>query len=122
MTAENADDVMRTLWARIDAADWDGLRDLLAPEFRAEWVDTREMFDRESFVRVNREYPGRWFATVEEVLRDGTRAVTRTRVTDGKETYYVSSFGEVHAGKVTRLVEVWASGDATPPPDRRPKA
>jgi hypothetical protein len=121
MAAHDAADLMRALWERIDDADWDGLARMLGPEFRAEYVHTGETFDRDAFVRLNREYPGRWHATVEEMLREGPCAVTRTRVTDGATTYFVASFGEEKDGALVRLVEVWADGDDRPPPGSRPE-
>lgn len=115
-----AADLMRDLWERIDAADWDGLGQLLRPDFTGEYVHTGERFDRDGFVRLNREYPGRWRASVEEILKDGRSAATRTRVSDGASTYFVASFGEAKDGALLRLVEVWADGDAEPPDGTRP--
>lgn len=120
MAGADAADLMHELWERIDAADWEGLARLLGPDFRAEYVHTGERFDRDAFVRLNREYPGRWRATVEEMLRDGPCAVTRARVSDGDTTYFVASFGEEKDGHLVRLVEVWADGDDRPPEGTRP--
>src|SRR6478736_863222 len=41
----------------IDARDWDGLAELLSPDFTALFVHTGETFDRYGFVTLNRDYP-----------------------------------------------------------------
>jgi len=115
-------EVLKGFWAAIDARDWDDLEARLHPSFRAEFVHTGETFDRGSFVTLNRDYPGAWRATVEEVLADGARAVTRTRVHNDEATFFVASFGEVRDGLVASLVEVWADSGATPPPATRSSA
>lgn len=47
-------------------------------------------------------------------------AVSRTRVTDGVDTYHVASFATVRAGTIVELVEVWTNGVTEVPEDRRP--
>ena len=116
------DDVLRGLWAAIDARDWDDLAARLHPGFRAEYRHTGETFDRASYVAINRDYPGTWRATVEDSLAAGSRAVTRTRVHNDEAAFFVASFGEVRDGLVASLVEVWAESGATPPPETRPSA
>ncbi len=117
-----AEVVLRRLFERLDAQDWDGFADLLDPDLQVEWPHTGERFDREGMVRVNREYPGRWRITVEEVLGAGDRAVARARVTDGSEAAVTAAFARVRDGRVVHLVEVWADAGGPVPADRRPPA
>jgi hypothetical protein len=117
----DAEDVLRQLWARIDEQDWDGMATLLDPGLRASYVHTGETFDAAGLVHFNREYPGNWRATVEELVVSGDRAVSRTRVSDGRQTFYAASFATVRAGLVVDLVEVW-TGPVGPPPDYRKAA
>ncbi|GAA4345345.1 hypothetical protein [Angustibacter luteus] len=112
-------EVMRTFWQLIDAADWVGLRALLDDDFRARFAHTGEEFDADGFVRFNADYPGRWRAEVVELVRDGDREVTRTRVFDDSEEHWVASFGESRDGRLVALVEVWADGTSTPPEGSR---
>jgi SnoaL-like protein len=114
-----ASGTLREMWARIDARDWDGLGGLLDPGLVVRYTQTGETFDPEGFVRVNREYPGRWHVAVEDVVGSGERAVSRARLTDGQQTYHVASFATVRGGRVSDLVEVWSESGLTPPPDRR---
>lgn len=114
----DSEDVLRQLWARIDEQDWDGMATLLDPGLRAEYVHTGENFDVAGLVRFNREYPGSWGATVEDLVVSGDRAVSRTRVSDGRQTFYAASFATVRDGRIVDLVEVW-TGPVGPPPDYR---
>ena len=54
--------VLEDLWALIDAQQWDKIPDLLDPAVQVRYVHTGEVLDVESYVRVNRDYPGRWHA------------------------------------------------------------
>ena len=118
--AENseASAVLRELWARIDAQDWEGLAGLLDPGLTAHYTHTGENFSPDELVRLNREYPGRWHVDVEDVVGEGDRAVSRARVSDGTQTHHVASFATVRGGLVTELVEVWAESGVPAPADR----
>ena len=118
--AEDAGAVLERFWAAIDRRDWDALTDVLAPDLRVRYVHTGEVFTADEFVRVNREYPGEWAALVEELVVHGDRAVSRTRVSDGSETYFVASFAGVRDGMLSELTEVWTGSVDAPPADRRP--
>jgi hypothetical protein len=119
--AENseASEILRELWARIDAQDWDGLAGLLDPRLAAHYTHTGENFGADELVRLNREYPGRWHVDAEDVVGEGERAVSRARVSDGTETYHVASFATASGGLVTELVEVWAESGMPAPAHRR---
>lgn len=119
-TSDEVATVLRTWWRRIDATDWNGMAELLHPDLRAHYVHTGEVLTAPMLVRVNREYPGRWKATVEDLVASGDRAVSRTRVTDGVDTFHVASFATVRAGTIVELVEVWTNGVTEVPEDRRP--
>lgn len=111
--------VLREMWARIDARDWEGLGGLLDPGLVVNYTQTGETFDPAGFVRVNSEYPGRWHVAVEDVVGGGERAVSRARLSDGQQTYHVASFATVRGGHITDMVEVWSETGLAPPPGRR---
>ncbi|MDQ3416937.1 MAG: nuclear transport factor 2 family protein [Actinomycetota bacterium] len=119
MTTQNwPETAERALWERIDTQEWDDLPDLLDPDLRVEYVHTGELFGRDAFVGVNRDYPGRWRGYVDAVVASGERVVARVRVSDGAATFHVASFGTVRHGRIVELVEVWAD-EAAPPAERR---
>jgi hypothetical protein len=109
---------------RIDAQDWDGLSALLAPDFRARYVHTGETFDRDSFVALNRDYPGSWRFEHEDVVDAGDRGVLRARVSDATgasgDVYHVATFATAGPdGLLHEVVEVWADEVAEPPAQGR---
>lgn len=65
----------------IDAHDWEALSGLLHPDFTCRLVHTGEVFDRDTWVRLNADYPGFQRMVVEDVVADGGRAVIRATVT-----------------------------------------
>lgn len=101
----------------IDAQDWAGLDDLLAPQLACRYVHTGEVFDRDGFVSLNRDYPGSWRFEHESVVDDGEQAAMRARVSDGSETFYVASFARAASGRLEELVEVWTDS-VQPHPER----
>jgi hypothetical protein len=121
--SESAEQTLRALWERIDQGDWAGLGRLLAPGLQTRYLHTGELIDgAEAFVRLNAEYPGRWRATVLDLVAAGDRAVSSARVEaeGGGETHFVMSFATVSEGLVTELTELWAEANQAVPPDRRP--
>ena len=112
--------VLYDLWELTDTQQWDKIQDLLDPAVQIRYVHTGEELDAESYVRLNREYPGRWHAAVHDMVGNGDRAVSRTRVHDGDQTFWVASFVTTRNGRITELVEVWTDAGQQPPP--RPSA
>jgi len=110
--------VLADLWQLIDTQQWDRIPDLLDPAMRVRYVHTGEVLDAPAFVQLNRDYPGRWRATVEDVIGEGDRAVSLTCVTDGAAGHWVASFATTRAGRITGLVEVWTEAGQDVPPGR----
>lgn len=107
------------VWELIDAQQWDSISEVLDPQVRISWVHTGEIYDGDSFIRINSEYPGTWRVDVMDMVGDGHRAASRARVSDGQETYWVASFATTSDGRITELTEVWTTGGQAPPPGRR---
>ncbi|MFC7486804.1 nuclear transport factor 2 family protein [Knoellia sp. CPCC 206453] len=122
-TEPSAGALLVTFAACIDAADWEGLATLLAEDFECRYATTGEVFDKDAFIAVNRDYPGRWRFEREDIVDAGERGVLRARVSDATgqsdETHFVATFATARAGLLVEIVEVWA--EVTPVPlDRRP--
>ena len=109
--------VLRRYAAALDARDWHDLAGCLAPDFNSLLVHTGERFDAAGHVALNRDYPGAWRVTLEDVVADGVRAAGRARVTDGASTFHVALFATVGGDALVELVEVWTESEQ-PPPDR----
>jgi len=110
--------VLEDLWVMIDAQQWDKIPDLLDPAVQVRYVHTGEVMDADSYVRLNRDYPGRWRAAVHDMVGDGDRAVSCTRIYDSEQTFWVASFATTRDGRITELVEVWTDAGQQPPPNR----
>ncbi len=101
--------VLRSFLDSLDAQDWDKVRAVLADDFRGHYPHDGRHFDADGLVAYNQDYPGRWSLQVVELLVEGDRAVARTRVTGGTQTFWVASFARVDGdGLIHELVEVWA--------------
>ena len=110
-------EVVRQLWERIDARDWDGLAALLAEDVRLEYPHTGERFSgRSNVVAINAEYPEGWAIYVLQILADGDTVVSEVSVPmDGVESRAVTIW-TVRDGLVAEATEYWttAGGDAAP--------
>ena len=123
-TEQTPEQTLRALWDRIDQRDWARLGELLDPGLQTRYLATGELLDgAQAYVRLNAEYPGRWRATVLDLVADGDRAVSCARVEDadgGGETHFVTSFATVRGGMLTALTELWAEAGQDVAQDRRP--
>lgn len=112
-------------WAEvIDGHRWSELADLLHPDFRCRMVPTGEEFERDSWVRLNADYPGFENFVLEDVVASGDRAVARALVTgtqDGRPEHFgVASFLTMRDGLIAEMTEVWTDIDQSVDPERRP--
>lgn len=117
-------ELLTRLCEAIDAHDWQALPDLLHDDFSCRYVHTGETFDRDSWVRLNAEYPGFDHLVLEDVVASGSRAVGRCHVTahaDGGLTHFeVATFISERDGLVAQMTEVWTDVAQTPPDSARP--
>lgn len=116
--------LLTRLVALIDAHDWDGLPGLLHADFTCRLVHTGEVFDKDTWVRFNADYPGFQRMLVEDLVADGDRGVVRATVIGegaaGEELRFaVASFAAVRDGLIVELTEVWADVDQEPPAGTR---
>ena len=110
-------EVVRQVWERIDARDWDGFAALLAEDVRLEYPHTGERFSgRRTLVAINAEYPDGWSIYVLRILADGDTVVSEVSVPmDGVESRAVTIW-TVRDGLVAEAIEYWttAGGDDAP--------
>lgn len=110
--------LLTTYGDAIARADWPGLRAVLDDACHVTLVHTGERLDADGFVAFNRDYPGGWEFTVEEVVDGGDRGVLRARVELGGETFHVATFASsAGSGRLTDVLEVWTEAVA-PHPER----
>ena len=111
-------DIVRSLWERFEARDWDAAGGLLAEDVVVEWPQTRErMRGRENVIAVNRNYPEGWTIRVLRVLQDGETAVSEVAVDHVDHgTFHAASFFDVREGRIVRATEYWVDPPADDPP------
>lgn len=112
--------LLRRLADAVDTQDWEALSGLLADDTRVRFAHTGEVLDVPAYVALNRDYPGRWHFTTEEIVDGGERAVLRARVSDGQETHAVVVTAGSRDGLLRDVVEVWAEVGVAVPSERRP--
>jgi limonene-1,2-epoxide hydrolase len=114
-------EVVAELWARIQARNWDGVRELLAEDFMLDWPqDLVRIRGRENFVEFNRNYPEGWSIEVLRIVAEGSTVVSEVRVphpTVGP--WFALSFFEVDGNRIGSGREYWV-GEAyeEPAPER----
>ena len=111
-------EVVRELWRRIEARDWDGVGELLADDLVLDWPETGERIrGRENFVEFNRNYPEGWSIEVQQILADGNRVASEIRVPHTElGLHWAASFFEVEDGRIARGTEYWVAQSKEPPP------
>ena len=110
-------DVVRTLWERMEARDWDGARATLAAHFVCDYPASHERFpSADAFIAMNRAYPEGWSITVDEIVESGPRVVARVRVSHGEGLFHCLSFVDVEDGLIVRSIDFWLDdgGDSAP--------
>ncbi len=110
----SASEVAVELWNAMEAREWSMVRDLLAPEFRAVFPQSGERFDRDGYLKLNREYPGEWHIRICTVVESVEWIVTEIEVDIDGRTDRAVSFFQVRSGKVTALREFWPEPFAVP--------
>jgi ketosteroid isomerase-like protein len=105
----DVNEVTREFWRRIEARDWDALRELLSEDVVVEWPNARlRIRGRANFVEFNRTYPEGWSIEVLRIVADGNTAVSEVRVPHPEiGPHYALSFLEIEGGLVKRAREYW---------------
>ena len=116
-TSEPAE-VVRALWERFEARDWDAAGELLAEDVVVEWPHSYERIcGRANVIAVNRHYPEGWTIRVLRVLTEGETAVSEVAVDhEGLGTFHVVSLAEVRDGQIVHATEYWVAPPSGDPP------
>ena len=111
-------EIVRALWDRYQARDWDAAADLLAEDAVFDWPQTRERLrGRDNVIAVNRNYPEGWTIRVLRVLEHGDTAVSEVAVDHVDHgTFHAASFYEVRDGRIVRATEYWVDPPTEDPP------
>lgn len=108
--------VVRSFFERMEARDWAGAGELIAPDVRIDYSATNERFDGSNFLAMNRAYPEGWSIEVVETVSAGERAAVQVRVDHGDETFWCAGFYTVNDGVIAGGTEHWVTEGAEEPP------
>lgn len=112
----NAVDTVQALWARFQARDWAGARQLLKDDAQLHWVTSGEhLEDADAVIRVQAIYPEGWTLLVHAVdaLTNGqVHSVVEVRQ-DGQRFFANSRF-RFEGGLIAEITEYWGTWEAPP--------
>lgn len=109
--------VVQSMWARIDARDWDGLRSVLHPDIVLEYPVTNELFrGADAVVAINAEYPEGWSVHPRTFFLAGAAVVAEVDVPLGSTTFRSVGIWEVQDGAVVSAKEYWVQPGSEEPP------
>ncbi len=104
----DAEELVRSFWARANARDWPGLSRLLAPGLRYEVPQTRECIDgADGFVDFFATWPAPWRVDIERCVSDGRQVALQVRFEDGGVPQTSVGFYDIEAGRIARITEYW---------------
>jgi hypothetical protein len=105
----DARQAVRAYWDACEARDWARFADLLAPDVTYTLPQTRErVVGRDAYVRFNREYPGTWHLSIEQIVAgDAQAASVITFHIGGEELTGICFFDLDDDGLITSITDWW---------------
>lgn len=103
----------------MQARDWDGAGELLAPTLTVDFTETGERFEGANFLAMNRAYPEGWTIEVVETLSEGERVAVQVRVLTAEEVFWCAGFYDVVDGVIRSGTEHWVTEGSQPAPQWR---
>jgi hypothetical protein len=87
---------------------WEAVGRLVTPDIVYEIVLSREVVrGRDAFVAFNRDYPGDWRITIDQVVADGDQVVLRLSFRVGEQVEPAIIFFELRDGLISRQSDWW---------------
>jgi len=101
------EEVIRELWSAIECRDWGAMCSLCDERCVFTLPQSGERYNREGFVRLNREYPGDWHVNVETLIECENWVVTEVTVSFHDRSDRGVSLFRIDNGKVVEIREYW---------------
>ena len=94
---------------------WDEAKELLHPDFLADWPQYRERMNRDGYIEVNRHYPGKHQLTLIRSHEVGALVIATIWIeADTGQKTFVNSFFEIQEGRIAKVEEYWAEPGPAP--------
>ncbi len=111
------DSVVIRYWEIINLADFDMLEGIFDKDAMILLPNTDEAFHSvKDFIQFNKDYPGKWHASIEmkEEVKDLVISITRVWNDDNSMSFFVTSVFKIINGKILRMEEYWAENSQRP--------
>jgi ketosteroid isomerase-like protein len=121
MSLMDASEIVRELWTRAQARDWDGFADLIAEDAVFEYpVSAERIVGRANYVAINREYPEGWEVKILRIVGTGEDAASEVEMPhETLGLFRVASFWTIKDGTITSGTDYWTVPGSDPRnPDR----
>lgn len=112
----NPKETVKLFWSLFDQQDFEEAGKLLTETFRCSWPCTNEQFDKTSFIKVNVEYPGKWFTKLikSHETENGVHSIVHVYSNEVVDNYYATSLFTFEEDKISSIEEYWSAIE-TPP-------
>ncbi|MBX7147264.1 MAG: hypothetical protein K1X44_08150 [Alphaproteobacteria bacterium] len=109
-------DPVTLLWHHFNKRNWYAAKQLLAPNFVAEWPQTRERIKgADNFIELNSHYPGQWQCQLKKnISYSENKRMSLVIITNGTNIFYATSFYTLDHDKITHALEFFAENSAPP--------
>ena len=98
-------------------AEFDKAASLLRDDCVVTWPNTREIFrGKRNFIEANKNYPGRWFISIEKIYSHNDLVVSVVKVSSDESTksFHAVSFFKFKDDFIAEIEEYW--GENSDPP------
>jgi len=113
-------DRAKQYWEIIDSAEFNKLEKLFSKDAQIILPNTNEIFvDVQSFIKFNKEYPGRWYAKIVDIEQTEKKVITITRVwtKESNLSFFVTSIFKFEKDLICEMKEYWS--EISDPPEWR---
>ncbi len=116
--SKSPESIVRKWWTLIDQRNFEGATRLCWAKAVVDWpLSNERMAAIEDWKSVNEHYPGRWNASITELIDQDESVVTVTRVFNDDTSVTAISFFTIRDGLIEKIVEYWP--ETYDPPDGR---
>jgi hypothetical protein len=100
--------LVEEFWAKLQSRDWVSLQGMLTENFQATFPQSGEVFDRSSYILINRSYPGEWSIAPPDLFDCGEWILAKAQIEIDGRIDHAFSFFRTKDGSICELHEYWA--------------
>ena len=110
------EEIVKQFWQLFDTGQIDEAGELLHDDFICEWITTGEKFNKEQFIKVNKDYPLSWYTKLQQYYDVKNKGISIVHVysDEAEARFYVTSIYEFKENSILRVEEYWATCEEVP--------